>query len=133
MDVIFSIIALAGGLALFLFGMRTMSAGLEKTAGGKMEQLLRTLTSGKIRGFLLGAGVTAVIQSSTAVTVMLVGLVNSGTLALSGAIGVVMGSNVGTTITAWILSLSGVSGESFFLRLLKPSGFAPSSPLWAWR
>ncbi len=124
-DIIFSIISLAGGLALFLFGMHTMSAGLEKTAGGKMEQLLRTLTSGKIRGFLLGAGVTAVIQSSTAVTVMLVGLVNAGTLTLSGAIGVVMGSNVGTTITAWILSLSGVHGDSFLLRLLQPSGFAP--------
>lgn len=122
---IFGILTLIGGLALFLYGMNVMGAGLEKMSGGKLERILETLTSNPIKAVLLGAGVTAVIQSSSATTVMVVGFVNSGIMKLSQAVGVIMGANVGTTATSWILSLAGIESESFFLRLLKPSSFAP--------
>ena len=121
----FKIIALLGGLALFLFGMDTMGKALERQAGGKLETILAKM-SGKVwKGFLLGAAVTAVIQSSSATTVMVVGFVNSGIMTLKQAVGVIMGSNVGTTVTAWILSLSGLEGDSFLIKFLKPSTLAP--------
>lgn len=122
---IFNIFSLLGGLALFLYGMNIMSAGLDKLAGSKMEQILRTMTSSRLKGLLLGLGVTAVIQSSSALTVMLVGLVNSGIMQLSQAISVTMGSNIGTTVTAWILSLAGIDSDVFILKLLKPTTFSP--------
>ncbi len=122
---IFNLLTLLGGLALFLFGMDIMGKALERQAGGKLQSLLNRMTSSKLTGFLLGLGVTAVIQSSSATTVMLVGFVNSGIMQLRQAIPVIMGSNVGTTVTAWILSLSGIDGESFFIQLLKPSSFSP--------
>ncbi len=121
---IFSIITLLGGIAFFLFGMNVMSGGLEKVAGSKLEQTLKKLTGNRFKAFLLGAGVTAVIQSSAAVTVMLVGLVNSGLMSFSQTVGAVMGSNVGTTVTAWILSLAGIEGDSVALKLLKPENFS---------
>lgn len=122
---IFSVIALLGGLAFFLFGMNTMGDGLEKLSGGKLERTLEKMSDNTFKGFILGAGVTAVIQSSSATTVMVVGFVNSGIMKLAQAIGIIMGANVGTTITAWILSLTGIEGDSLILKLLKPSGFAP--------
>ena len=122
---IFGILTLIGGLALFLYGMNVMGAGLEKMSGGKLERVLEKLTSSPIKAVLLGAGVTALIQSSSATTVMVVGFVNSGIMKLSQAIGIIMGANVGTTITAWLLSLTGIEGGSFFMRMLKPSSFAP--------
>lgn len=122
---IFSFFTLLGGLALFLFGMHVLSEGLEKMAGGRIEKVLGKATSSRITALLLGAGVTAAVQSSSAVTVMLVGLVNSGILNLSQAIGVIMGSNIGTTITSWILSLSGISSDLFLLKMLKPANFSP--------
>ncbi len=122
---IFSVFTLLGGLAFFLYGMNVMSSGLEQLAGGKLEQLLRKMTSNPLKSMLLGAGITAVIQSSSAVTVMLVGLVNSGIMQLGQSIGVIMGSNIGTTVTAWILSLAGLEGNNIFVKLLKPSSFAP--------
>ncbi len=122
---IFSIISMFGGLALFLFGMHQLSAGLEKMAGGKMESVLKKVTSKRLIALFLGAGVTAVIQSSSAVTVMLVGLVNSGIMQLSQSISVIMGSNIGTTITAWVLSLTGIDSSNFFINLLKPANFSP--------
>ena len=122
---IFSVFALLGGLALFLFGMHVLSEGLEKMAGGKIEKVLGKATSSRVTALLLGAGVTAAVQSSSAVTVMLVGLVNSGILSLTQAIGVIMGSNIGTTITSWILSLSGISSDLFILKMLKPTNFSP--------
>ena len=122
---IFSFINLFGGLALFLFGMNTMSSGLEKLAGGKLEAILKKMTSNPIKSLLLGVGITAVIQSSSAVTVMLVGLVNSGIMSLSGSVGVIMGSNIGTTVTAWMLSLVGIESDNIFIKLLKPSSFSP--------
>ncbi len=122
---IFNIISLLGGLALFLFGMDVMGKALERQAGGKLQTVLSKM-SGKIwKGFLLGAAVTAVIQSSSATTVMVVGFVNSGIMTLKQAVGVIMGSNVGTTITSWILSLSGLEGDSFLIKLFKPSTLAP--------
>lgn len=121
----FSVLTLFGGLALFLYGMDVMGEGLKKLSGSKLEIILEKLTSNKIKGFLLGTGVTAIIQSSGATTVMLVGFVNSGIMKLSQTISIIMGANLGTTVTAWILSLSGINGESFFLRLLKPSSFTP--------
>ena len=124
MDV-FSLFTLCGGLAFFLYGMSVMSTGLEKMAGGQLEQLLKKMTSNPIKSLLLGAGITIAIQSSSAMTVMLVGLVNSGIMELGQTIGVIMGSNVGTTLTAWILSLSGIESSNFFLRLLKPESFSP--------
>lgn len=122
---IFCILQLFGGLAFFLYGIYIMSMGLEKIAGGKLERILKTMTSNPLKGLVLGAGITALIQSSSAVTVMLVGLVNSGIMKLSQAIGVIMGSNIGTTITAWILSLSGIQSSNTVLRLFKPESFTP--------
>ncbi len=122
---ILNIFTLLGGLALFLFGMSTMSNGLEKTAGGKLEKILRKMTDKPIKALILGAGITATIQSSSAVTVMLVGLVNSGIMQLGQAIGVIMGSNIGTTVTAWLLSLAGIESDNIFVSLLKPSSFSP--------
>ena len=122
---IFNIISLLGGLALFLFGMDTMGKALERQAGGKLQTILAKMSSTVLKGFLLGAAVTAVIQSSSATTVMVVGFVNSGIMTLKQAVGVIMGSNVGTTITSWILSLSGLEGDSFMIKLFKPSTLAP--------
>ena len=122
---IFSLFTLCGGLAFFLYGMTTMSKSLEKMAGGRLERLLKRMTSNPMKGLLLGAGITIAVQSSSAVTVMLVGLVNSGVMELGQTIGVIMGSNVGTTLTAWILSLTGIESESVFLNLLKPENFSP--------
>ena len=126
----FDILTMIGGLSLFLFGMHQMGAYLEKFAGGSLKMLLGKMTSNKILGFLTGMVVTAVIQSSSATTVMVVGFVNSGLLSLRQAIGVIMGANVGTTITAWILSLAGIDGGSFFMQMLKPTSFTPSWPWW---
>ena len=122
---IFSLFTLCGGIAFFLYGMSLMSSRLEKLAGGRLEQLLKKMTSTPMKGLLLGAGITIAIQSSGAVTVMLVGLVNSGIMELGQSIGVIMGSNVGTTLTAWILSLSGLESDSIWLQMLKPENFAP--------
>lgn len=122
---IFNIFTLLGGLALFLYGMKIMSSGLEKLAGGKLETLLKKMTSNPLKSLALGAGITIAIQSSSAMTVMLVGLVNSGIMQLSQTVGVIMGSNIGTTLTAWITSLSGIDGGNFFMTLLKPSSFSP--------
>lgn len=122
---IFGVLTMLGGLSLFLYGMNAMGDGLSKVSGGKMEQILEKLTSNKLKGVLLGALVTAVIQSSSATTVMVVGFVNSGIMKLSQAISIIMGSNIGTTMTAWILSLSGVEGDSFLIKMLKPSSFSP--------
>ncbi len=122
---IFSIFTLMGGLAFFLYGMVVMSSGLEKIAGGKMEKLLEQLTSNPFKGFLVGAAMTIAIQSSSAVTVMLVGFVNSGIMKLTQTVAIIIGSNVGTTVTSWILSLSGIQSTNFFLRMLKPESFSP--------
>ena len=122
---IFSVFTLCGGLAFFLYGMTTMSKSLEKMAGGKLERLLKRMTSNPFKSLLRGAGITIAIQSSSAMTVMLVGLVNSGVMELGQTIGVIMGSNIGTTLTAWILSLTGIESESVFVNLLKPEKFSP--------
>ena len=122
---IFKIITLLGGLSLFLFGMDVMGKALERQAGGKLQTILAKMSSNVFKGFLLGMGVTAVIQSSSATTVMVVGFVNSGIMTLKQAVGVIMGSNIGTTVTAWILSLSGLEGDSFLIKLFKPSTLAP--------
>lgn len=122
---IFNLLSLLGGLALFLYGMNVMGEGLTRAAGGKMEQILEKLTSTPIKGVLLGAAVTAIIQSSSATTVMVVGFVNSGIMKLRQAVGIIMGANIGTTVTSWILSLTGIEGDSIFIRMLKPSSFSP--------
>ena len=122
---IFNVLSLFGGLAMFLYGMSIMGNGLEKFGGGRFESILAKLTSNPIKGVILGIGVTAVIQSSSATTVMVVGFVNSGIMKLGQAIGVIMGANIGTTITSWILSLSGIEGDSFIVQLLKPTSFTP--------
>ncbi len=122
---IFGLLTMLGGLALFLYGMNTLGDGLTKMAGSRLEQILEKLTSSPIKAVLLGAGVTAVIQSSSATTVMVVGFVNSGIMKLSQAVGVIMGANIGTTVTSWILSLSGISGDGFLVQMLKPSSFSP--------
>lgn len=122
---IFGILTLIGGLALFLYGMDVMGAGLEKVSGGKLERILEKLTSNPLKGVLLGAGVTAVIQSSSATTVMVVGFVNSGIMKLSQAIGIIMGANIGTTVTSWLLSLTGIDSGNVWINLLKPSSFTP--------
>ncbi|HAT82781.1 MAG TPA: Na/Pi cotransporter, partial [Eubacterium sp.] len=122
---IFSFFTLFGGLAFFLYGMTIMSSSLEKVAGGKMEVILNKMTSNKYMGLLLGAVITIAIQSSSAVTVMLVGLVNSGIMDISNTIGVIMGSNIGTTVTAWIMSMIGISSSNVFVRMLKPESFSP--------
>ena len=122
---IFGVLQMVGGLALFLFGMHAMGEGLSKTSGGRLEKILEKLTSNPLKAVLLGAGVTAVIQSSSATTVMVVGFVNSGIMKLSQAVGIIMGANIGTTATSWILSLSGIEGDSFLIKMLKPSSFSP--------
>ena len=122
---IFNVFSLLGGLALFLFGMDIMGKALEKQAGGQLQKILSKLTDNPLKGFFLGLCVTAVIQSSSATTVMVVGFVNSGIMELHQAIGVIMGSNVGTTVTSWILSLSGLQGDSLLVQLLKPTSFSP--------
>lgn len=121
----FDVLTLIGGLALFLYGMSVMGDGLEQCAGDRLKSVLERLTSKPLAGFLTGLGVTAVIQSSSATTVMVVGFVNSGIMTLRQAINIIMGANVGTTVTAWILSLSGIESDSFFVQLLKPSSFTP--------
>ncbi len=121
----FDLLTMIGGLALFLYGMHLLSEGLEKLSGGRLERVLENLTNNRLKAVLLGAGVTAVIQSSSATTVMVVGFVNSGIMKLSQAIGIIMGANVGTTITSWLLSLTGIESDSFFLQLVKPTSFSP--------
>ena len=122
---IFGILTMVGGLALFLFGMNAMGQGLEKLSGSRLERILEKMTSNPFKAIMLGALVTAVIQSSSATTVMVVGFVNSGIMRLSQAIGVIMGANIGTTMTSWLLSLTGRQGESIFMQLLKPTSFTP--------
>lgn len=122
---LFSVLTLLGGLALFLYGMELMGDGLKKLAGGRLEMFLAKLTSNRFKGFLLGLSVTAIIQSSSATTVMLVGFVNSGIMKLSQTISIILGANIGTTVTAWLLSLTGINGENFILRLVKPESFSP--------
>lgn len=121
----FDLLTMIGGLALFLYGMHLLSEGLEKLSGGRLERVLENLTNNRIKAVLLGAGVTAVIQSSSATTVMVVGFVNSGIMKLSQAIGIIMGANVGTTITSWLLSLTGIESDNFLLQLVKPTSFSP--------
>ena len=121
---IFSLIMVAGGLAFFLYGMSIMSTGLERMAGGKLEKLLKSMTDNVFKSLLLGAGITIAIQSSSATTVMLVGLVNSGIMTIEQSVGIIMGSNVGTTLTAWLLSLVGLESSNMFLKLLKPENFS---------
>lgn len=122
---LFDLLAMIGGLALFLYGMNLLSDGLEKLSGGRLERILENLTNNRLGAVLLGAGVTAVIQSSSATTVMVVGFVNSGIMKLSQAVGVIMGANIGTTITSWLLSLTGIESGNFFLQLVKPTSFSP--------
>ena len=125
----FDILTMIGGLSLFLFGMNVMGSALERRAGSSLRTILGKLTTNRMLGFLTGLAVTAVIQSSSATTVMVVGFVNSGLLSLGQAINVIMGANVGTTVTAWVLSLSGIEGSSFVVQLLKPTSFSPSLAL----
>lgn len=122
---VFDILTMIGGLALFLYGMEVMGNGLSKASGGRMERILEKMTGNVLKSVLLGAGVTAVIQSSSATTVMVVGFVNSGIMKLSQAVGVIMGANIGTTVTSWLLSLTGIQGDNLILTLMKPSSFSP--------
>ena len=122
---IFDVLTLIGGLCLFLFGMNVMGDALERRAGGSLKKILSKLTKNKMAGFLTGLGVTSVIQSSSATTVMVVGFVNSGVMTLRQSIGVIMGANIGTTVTAWILSLGGISSDNIVMQLLKPTSFTP--------
>lgn len=122
---LFDVLTMVGGLALFLYGMEVMGDGLSKASGGRMERILEKMTDNVLKSVLLGAGVTAVIQSSSATTVMVVGFVNSGIMKLSQAVGVIMGANIGTTVTSWLLSLTGIEGDNLLLTLLKPSSFSP--------
>jgi len=122
---IFSICTLCGGLAFFLFGMHVMSKSLEKVAGGKLESTLKKMTSNPVKSLALGAGITIAVQSSSALTVMLVGLVNSGIMQLEQTVGVIMGSNIGTTLTAWLLSTAGIKSDNIAVSMLKPENFAP--------
>ena len=122
---LFDLLTMIGGLCLFLFGMNVMGDGLERRAGNSLKALLSKLTNNKMMGFLTGLGVTAVIQSSSATTVMVVGFVNSKIMTLKQSIGVIMGANIGTTVTAWILSLSGISSDNIVMQLLKPTSFTP--------
>lgn len=124
-DLFFNALTLIGGLAFFLYGMHVMGEGLAKLSGGRLERILERLTDSRLKAVLLGAGVTAVIQSSSATTVTVVGFVNSGIMKLGQAIGIIMGANIGTTVTSWLLSLAGIEGGNFFIKLLKPSSFAP--------
>lgn len=125
MDVLMGILSFVGGLAMFLYGMKVMNMGLEKLSGGKLERILERLTSNKIKGVLLGLTVTALMQCSSATTVMVVGFVNSGIMQLSQATGVIMGANIGTTVTAWLISLTGIEGDNIFIQMLNPSNFSP--------
>ena len=120
---IFSVLMIVGGLAFFLYGMNVLSESLEKMAGGKLQGILEKMTSNRFKSLMLGALITAAIQSSSAVTVMLVGLVNSGIMQLGQTIGVLMGSNIGTTATAWILSLGGIDSDNMWVKLIKPENF----------
>ena len=122
---LFNVLDLIGGLVLFLFGMNIMGQGLEKAAGNKLKNILGNMTSNTFKGFLLGLGVTAIIQSSSATTVMVVGFVNSGLMSLKQSIGVIMGANLGTSVTSWLLSLTGIDGDVLWIQLLKPSSFTP--------
>lgn len=122
---LFSVISLLGGLALFLYGMRLMGDGLEKLASHRLENILASLTGKMFHGVLLGAAVTAIIQSSSATTVMVVGFVNSGIMTLKQAVGVIMGANIGTTMTSWIFSMTGIESDSIWVKMLKPTSFAP--------
>ena len=122
---IFSMLTMVGGLAMFLYGMDAMGDGLSKLSGGKLESILEKLTSNRLMAVLLGAGVTAVIQSSSATTVMVVGFVNSGIMKLSQSVGIIMGANIGTTMTSWLLSLVEVEGTNFVMQMLKPTSFSP--------
>jgi phosphate:Na+ symporter len=122
---IFSVLTFIGGLALFLYGMHAMSAALEKASGSKLGVMLEKMTNNCFKGILLGVLVTGIIQSSSATTVMVVGFVNAGIMTLTQSVGVIMGANIGTTVTSWIISLIGVQGDSVFLQLLKPTSFAP--------
>ena len=122
---IFNFITLFGGLAFFLYGMTVMSGGLEKMSGSKLESTLKKMTSNRIKSLALGAGITIAIQSSSAMTVMLVGLVNSGIMQLEQTVGVIMGSNVGTTLTAWLTAATGIKSDNVFVSLLKPENFSP--------
>ena len=124
-DLFFNALKLVGGLAFFLYGMHVMGDGLTKLSGGRLERVLERLTDNRLKAVLLGAGITAVIQSSSATTVTVVGFVNSGIMKLNQAIGVIMGANIGTTVTSWLLSLAGIEGGNFFVKLLKPSSFTP--------
>ena len=126
---IFDFLTMLGGLSLFLFGMSLMGSALERRAGSRLRSLLDQMTGRPLVGFLTGLGVTAIIQSSSATTVMVVGFVNSGLMTLRQAINVIMGANVGTTVTAWLLSLGGIESSSVWLRLLKPSSFTASSSI----
>ena len=119
------ITSLLGGIALFLYGMSILGAGLEKLAGGKMQGVLQKLTSSTIKGVIFGTLITGVIQSSAGTVVICVGLVNSGIMELAQTVGVIMGSNIGTTLTAWILSLSGIESDNLFISMLKPENFSP--------
>lgn len=122
---IFNVLTLIGGLSLFLFGMNIMGQALERRAGGQLRTLLEKMTGSRIAGLLTGLGVTAIVQSSSATTVMVVGFVNSGLMTLKQAINIIMGANIGTTVTAWLLSLAGIDSGSLFVQLLKPSSFTP--------
>ena len=122
---LFDVLEMIGGLSLFLFGMSLMGEALERRAGNSLRTLLSKLTTKRMLGFLTGLAVTAVIQSSSATTVMVVGFVNSGLLSLSQAINVIMGANVGTTVTSWLLSLGGIEGDNLIIQLLKPTSFTP--------
>ncbi len=121
----FSVLSMIGGLSLFLYGMHIMGEGLSRLSGGRLEKILEKLTSNAFLAVALGAAVTAVIQSSSATTVMVVGFVNSGIMKLTQAVGIIMGANVGTTVTSWILSLTGIESDSFWIQLLKPTSFSP--------
>jgi len=122
---IFDVFTLLGGLAFFLYGMNLMGDALERKAGTKLKSILENLTSNTFKGFMLGLVVTGIIQSSSATTVMVVGFVNSGIMTLHQAVGVIMGANLGTSVTSWLLSLTGIEGESFWVQILKPSSFTP--------
>lgn len=122
---IFSIFTLFGGLAFFKYGMNQMSRSLERIAGDKMEQVINKMTQNKLLGLIMGCVITVAIQSSSAVTVMLVGLVNSGLMNIGNTVAIIMGSNIGTTITAWLMSLVGLSSDNVFVKMLKPESFSP--------
>ena len=123
-QIILALVTVAGGLAFFLYGMNVMSSGLEKMAGGKLEQALKKLTSNRFKSLALGAGITIALQSSSALTVMLVGLVNCGVMQIGQTVGIIMGSNIGTTFTAWLLSLMDVGTDNLLVAMLNPKHFS---------